>query len=53
MKDLVSARNKRRNILKEKLQSPSSVDLLVEEKQLEWKQSKPEKKSKLKRYLNE
>ncbi|MDN6193892.1 MAG: DDE-type integrase/transposase/recombinase [Alkalibacterium sp.] len=53
MKDLVSARNKRRNILKEKLQSPSSVDLLVEEKQSEWKQSKPEKKSKLKRYLNE
>ena len=50
IKDLVTARNKRRNLLKRKLQSPTTVEILVEEKQTEQVKTKTPKKSKLKRY---
>ncbi|MBC1433811.1 DDE-type integrase/transposase/recombinase [Listeria rocourtiae] len=53
LKDLISARNKRKHILKDELKSPSSVDLLIAEKQKEYQKTEKEKKSGLKRYYNE
>lgn len=52
MDDLVSARNKRKRLLKQKVNAPSSLELLVEDKQSE-KIVPPVKKSSLKRYYNE
>ena len=52
MDDLIFARNKRKKLLKQKIQVPSSVKLLIEEKKYE-EITTPPKKSALKRYYNE
>ncbi len=52
MDDLIFARNKRKKLLKQKIQVPSSVELLIEEKKYE-EITTPPKKSALKRYYNE
>ncbi|EME8160758.1 integrase core domain protein, partial [Enterococcus faecium] len=52
MDDLIFARNKRKKLLKQKVQVPSSVELLIEEKKYE-EITTPPKKSTLKRYYNE
>lgn len=51
--DLIAARTKRRKILKEKIQSPSSVDLLISEQEENRSHFDRKKKSTLKRYFNE
>ena len=51
--DLIAARMKRRKILKEKIHSPSSVDLLITEQEEKALHSNRKKKSTLKRYFNE
>ncbi|MBU5362170.1 DDE-type integrase/transposase/recombinase [Enterococcus raffinosus] len=51
--DLVAARTKRRKILKEKINSPSSVDLLITEQEEKAGHSNKKKKTTLKRYFNE
>lgn len=53
MNDLIAARTKRRKILKEKIHSPSSVDLLITEQEEKAVHSNRKKKSTLKRYFNE
>ncbi|EOH82923.1 Mu transposase C-terminal domain-containing protein [Enterococcus malodoratus] len=53
MDDLIAARNKRKKILKEKVHSPSSIDLLITEQEEKNSNSNRKKKSILKRYLNE
>ncbi len=52
MDDLISARNKRKRLLKQKINAPSSMELLIEEKKAEEIVS-PSKKSTLKRYYND
>lgn len=52
MPDLITASNKRKKLLKQKLNSPSAIDLLVEEKKTD-DIVKPPKKTTLKRYYNE
>ncbi|MFQ6324148.1 Mu transposase C-terminal domain-containing protein [Lactococcus garvieae] len=52
MHDLVSARNKRKTLLKQKVNAPSSLELLVEDKRSE-KIVPTTKNSSLKRYYNE
>lgn len=52
MDDLIFARNKRKKLLKQKIQVPSSLELLIEEKKYE-EITTPPKKSTLKRYYNE
>ena len=51
--DLVAARTKRRKILKEKINCPSSVDLLITEQEEKAGLSNKKKKSTIKRYFNE
>lgn len=53
LQDLVSARNKRKRNLKKQIQSLSSMDILIQEKELINQQDKQKNKSKLKRYYNE
>lgn len=53
LQDLVSARNKRKRNLKKQIESLSSIDILVQEKELNNQLDKPKNKSKLKRYYNE
>lgn len=53
LQDLVSARNKRKRNLKKQIQSLNSIDILVQEKELNTQQDKQKNKSKLKRYYNE
>lgn len=51
--DLVSARNKRKRNLKKHIQSVSSMDILIQEKESMNQQPRQKNKSKLKRYYNE